>query len=230
MRKSEADFFNDETARHYDERNGRLSDISNCLHFLIRLILKNLPVRSRILCVGVGTGAEILSLSKAFTEWTFVAVDPSISMLKICRDRLSAAGVEKRCELVHGYCKDLPLQPEFDAALSVLVAHFVERENRLDFFRQMTERLKSGGHLINAEIGFDLDSKEFPAMLKNWEAVQTLMGATTESLASLPNQLRNLLTILPHSETESLIRQSGIDLPIRFFQALMVSGWHGKKV
>lgn len=41
------------------------------------------------------------------------------------------------------------------------------------------------GILVNTEISFDLDSKEFPSMLQNWKAVQQLMGATPESLANL---------------------------------------------
>ncbi|MGE0763738.1 MAG: hypothetical protein AB7N80_10715 [Bdellovibrionales bacterium] len=66
-------------------------------------------------------------------------------------------------------------------------------------------------------------------MLKGWEQVQTLMGGTMESLAMLPKQLQEALTVLPPSETEALLRQSGIHLPIRFFQALMICGWYGKK-
>src|SRR5512133_1141600 len=96
------DHFTD-TAKVYDERNRQLAPIINNLHFLIRLILKNAPVRARVLCVGVGTGAEILSLSEAFAEWTFVGVDPSVGMIDICRERLSNAGVMNRCELINGY-------------------------------------------------------------------------------------------------------------------------------
>lgn len=230
MKKPSTDFFNKEAAQRYDERNRKLSDISKCLHFLITLILKDLPVRSRILCVGTGTGAEILALSHIFSEWRFVALEPSLSMLDVCRERVKEAGIEDRCEFVHGYVQDLPLQSDFDAALSLLVAHFIERDERLNFFGGITERLKSGGYLVNVEISFDLDSAEFPSMLKNWEAVQALMGGTKESLAMLPQQLKELLTVLPPLETENLMRQSGIKVPVRFFQALLISGWYGKKI
>lgn len=229
MSKSPADFFNHEVARNYDERNNRLSLISDCLHFLMNLTLKDLPARARVLCVGAGTGAEILSLARAFPDWTFVALDPSLPMLDVCRERMARAGLTDRCEFVHGYAGDLPLQPGFDAVFSILVAHFVGREERASFFRQMTERLKTGGWLVNAEISFDLDSAEFPSMLKNWESIQGLMGATPESLAGLPRQLRETLTVLPPSQTEDLLRQAGIALPVRFYQAFMVSAWSGVK-
>lgn len=224
-----ADFFTKEMAQGYDERNRKLAPISECLHFLTTLVLKDLPQNSRVLCVGAGTGAEILSLSQAFPEWTFVALDPSLSMLEVCRERLEKAGVGERCQLVHGYIHDLPGESDFDAVLSFLVGHFVKTEEKLSFFQSMTDHLKNGGYLVNAEISFDLNSAEFPSMLKNWEAVQTRMGATPESLAALPQQLKEVLAILPPVEIEGLIRQSGIRRPVRFFQALMVCGWYGKK-
>ncbi|MCC7460777.1 MAG: class I SAM-dependent methyltransferase [Proteobacteria bacterium] len=226
---SSNDFFTKDMAQAYDQRNSKLSPIFECMHFLSSLVLKELPGASRILCVGVGTGAEIFSLSKAFPKWSFVGVDPSASMLEVCRERLAQAGILDRCQLVYGYVSDVESGENFDAVLSILVGHFVSREDRIPFFQNMISRLKKGGYLINTEISFDLDSKEFPLMLKNWEQVQSLMGATPESLAALPKQLRELLTVLPSGEFENLYRQNGIQNPVRFFQALMISGWYGRK-
>jgi tRNA (cmo5U34)-methyltransferase len=216
-------------AKAYDEKNLQLAPIVDNMHFLIRLILKNAPKRARVLCVGVGTGAEILSLSKSFPEWTFVGVDPSIGMLNVCRERLKEAGVLDRCELVHGFVHDVPTTEIFDVALSILVAHFVKREDRLSFYQAMSNRLRTGGFLINTEISFDLNSPEYPSMLKNWETVQLLMGATPESLANLSQVLQEMLSVISPNETEFLLNQSGIQMPIQFFQAFMISGWYGIK-
>lgn len=229
MNKPQSSFFSKEAAQQYDERNSKLSRISEGLHFLTSLLLQDLDARSRILCVGVGTGAEILSLARTFPEWTFMALDPSLDMLNVCRERIKTAGLENRCDFFHGYIQDLPFENEYDAALSILVAHFIKYEDRLSFFQHMTKHLHSGGRVINAEISFDLESEEFPSMLKGWEQVQSLMGATPESLATLPMQLRDVLTVLPPEETENLLKQSGIEFPMRFYQALMISAWFGKK-
>lgn len=219
-----------EMAKSYDEKNRQLAPISDNMHFLIRLILKNAPAQARVLCVGVGTGAEILSLAKAFPEWTFVGVDPASGMLEVCKERLETAGVLDRCELIHGYAKDVPLGENFDIALSVFVAHFVKRDERLGFYKEMNSRLRTGGFLINTEISFDLNSQEFPLMLKNWGEVQLLMGATPESIANLEKVMREMLTVISPTDTESLLRQSGINLPVKFFQAFMISGWYGRKI
>ncbi len=227
MTSSPADNFNATAARAYDARNRNLSPIADCMHFLIRLALQDLPAKSHALCVGVGTGAEILSLAKAFPQWTFVGLDPSAAMLEVARERLAQAGVLERCQLQHGYVKDAPPGQNFDVALSVLVAHFVKRGERLDYFRNMTSRLRKGGSIVNTEISSDLDAPEFPAMLKKWEKVQELLGATPESLANLPKLLREMLSVLSPQETEELLRQSGIPEPLRFFQAFMITGWIG---
>lgn len=229
MSKPENNFFNKDAAKNYDEKNKKLSEISDCLHFLTGLILREVPSQARVLCVGVGTGAEILSLAKDNPGWSFLGLDPSQDMLTVCQERVKNAGFDKRCEFIHGYIQDLPGSNDFDVALSFLVAHFVKREERLSFFQNMSRHLKAGGYLVNAEISFDLDSPEFPSMLRGWEQVQKKMGATPESLAMLPKLLRDPLTVLPPSETERLLKESGIQMPIRFFQALMIQGWYGKK-
>jgi len=223
------DFFNQEMAKRYDERNSKLAAISDYLHFLIRLVLADLPPRARILCVGVGTGAEIVSLAKVRPEWTFVGVDPSREMLEVCRARLAQEGVGERCELIHGYVQDTPEAPAFDAVLSVLVAHFIARAERRAFYANILQRLKPEGYFVSAEISADLDAAEFPAMLKNWEQVQALMGATPESLRNLDDTLRNALSVLPPSETVALWRESGFSAPVQFFQAFMISGWYARK-
>lgn len=223
------DFFTQELAERYDERNSKLSSISKNLIFLTHLVLERLPAQAKILSVGAGTGNEILSLAEVQPQWTFVAVEPSLSMLNVCRRRLQEAGVLARCELVHGFAEDLPAQSEFDAALALLVGHFVKKEDRLGFYASMSDRLRPGGFLVNAELSYDLESAEFPPMLKNWESIQRLMGATPESLAGLPKQLKNVLTVLPPTQVEKLIRESGIPLATRFFQSFMISAWFGEK-
>lgn len=60
--------FSGDAAQRYDEKNRKLAPISNGLHFLMSLVLRDLPERSRLLCIGAGTGAEILSLAQVFPK------------------------------------------------------------------------------------------------------------------------------------------------------------------
>jgi len=221
-------FFDREMAQHYDDRNSQLSPIADNLHFLVRLVLSDLPPRSKVLCIGVGTGADILALATAFPNWRFVGVDPSREMLEVCRRKLDEAGLVERCELVHGYVGTVA-EDGFDAAVSLLVAHFVGRADRPEFYAEARDRLKPGGVFVSAEICFDLRSPQFPDMLAHWKQVQSLMGATPQSLAKLEDTLRDTLTVLSPKETEEVARGAGFETPVWFFQAFMARGWHARK-
>lgn len=223
------DFFDQDMAKRYDDRNSKLAAISDNLHFLVRLVLADLPSEARILCVGVGTGAEIISLAKTRPDWTFVGVDPSNEMLAVCQERLVREHLSDRCELIHGYVQDAPREDAFDAVLSILVAHFIPRGDRRAFYENTLARLKLGGRFVSAEISADLNAPQFPAMLKNWEQVQALMGATPESLQTLGETLRNVLHVLSPADTAELWRESGFGLPVEFFQAFMIKGWYATR-
>jgi hypothetical protein len=85
----------------------------------------------------------------------------------------------------------------------------------------MTSRLRSNGILINTEISYDLESKEFPIMLKNWERIQSLMGATPESIANLSVVLRICFRLFRLHETEKILKTKWHSRqPIQFFQVL----------
>lgn len=222
-----AAFFDGDIAVHYDERNSQLSPIADNLHFLLRLVLNDLPETSRILCIGVGTGADILALATAFPNWQFVGVDPSADMLAMCRTKLEQKGLLERCELVHGDISTVQ-ETEFDAAVSLLVAHFVSLPERPEFYASIKDRLRPGGVLASAEICFDLASEQFPAALENWKQVQTLMGATPESLQQLAQQLRDTLTVLSPAKTETLVNAAGFQHLVWFFQSFLIRGWYAK--
>ncbi|WP_041802422.1 class I SAM-dependent methyltransferase [Micavibrio aeruginosavorus] len=222
-------FFTADISKSYDERNNKLAAIADNMHFLIRLLLKDLPTDARILCVGVGTGAEILSLARAYPKWSFVGVDPSMEMLEVCKQNLKNAGISNPCELIHGYIHDVSNTEKFDAVLSILVGHFIPRDERIAFYTDMQQRLKTGGYFINTEISSDLNSAEFPDMLRAWKTLQMQMGGTDDSIKNIPHLLKNILSVTSPEETENFIRSSGIEQPVRFFQAFMIVGWFGIK-
>ena len=69
----------------YDAQTAKLAPIFDVLYFRMGLVLADLPTDARFLCVGVGTGTELIKLAQAFPHWHFTAVDPTASMLNICR-------------------------------------------------------------------------------------------------------------------------------------------------
>ena len=222
-------FFNKTTSQIYDKANQGMAPIQDDMHFLIDIILQDLPPNSHILCVGVGTGAEILSLAPKHPQWTFTGIDPSQDMLDVCQKNLAENHLTHRCNLVCGYIDQLPKSPQYDAVLSILVGHFIPETERQSYYTNMHTRTKPNGYMINTEISYDLNSPQYPSMLKNWGDLQLMRGATPESVQKLPSQLQDILTVLPPSQVHDLISQSGFSTPIQFFQSLMISGVYAKK-
>jgi tRNA (cmo5U34)-methyltransferase len=219
--------FNQNHANRYDEKNAKVAAIVDNMHFLIPMVLDDLPEDSTVLCVGVGTGTEILSLAQLHPKWHFVASDPSEHMITVCTDKLSEAGLSDRCKIIHGYVDDVPSGILFDAVLNINVSQFVKHDKRLQFYTSMVQRLKSKGILIDVEISMDLDAPEFPYMLKNWEKIQRAHGATPESIEKLPDVLRSTLTVLAPSHVQQLLKESGLGSVIQFFQSFGIVGWYG---
>lgn len=225
-----ARFFDQQAAASYDQRQSRLAPITENLHFLISLVLKDLPDQARILCVGVGTGAEIVKLANAYPGWTFTGIDPSADMLKKCSARVEHNQLASRVELFHGYLPDLPQSEPYDAVLCLLVTHFLkDRDDRRRMFQDMGRRLKSNGYLINADISGDLNAPEFPNLLEKWKTMSMLAGSTAEQVAKISQTWKEHISVLPPGQIEELIRQAGFSMPVIFFQSLFICAWYSRK-
>ena len=229
-RNMREEFFDKQASESYDQRIKPIAPIIDNLHFLIRLILKDLA-DPHILCVGVGTGTEILELARAFPSWRFTGIDPSASMLDVCRRRLHQADLLTRCELYHGYLSDLPKIERFDAILCLLVAHFIkDSRERQALFSEMTARLKTAGYVIHAEISYDLSAAEFPDIGEKWKALHRVAGASEERVENILKTLQEDVAVLPPASTEHLFRNSGLPMPIPFFQSLLIRAWYAQKM
>jgi len=236
------DIFNSEFSRQYDAYNERLGEIANNLHLLISLLLNKMPQQARILCVGVGTGSEIIRLAQHHPHWHFTGVDPSPDMLAVCQQKLDPAGIANRCTLHEDYLSELPANGDFDAVLCLLVTHFIQHPQRDGIYSQMASQLKYGGRVITAEIAGDMHSPAFDEQLEVWTTMhETASQAPRDmaeikaqlsqrDMAEIKAQLSQRLLLLPAETTEELIEQAGFTPPQRFFQSLLIHGWTARKI
>lgn len=229
MTSKQHNFFDQKASQKYDEKNKKLGAINENLHLLIRLILQDLPENAHILCVGAGTGTEILYLANIFPQWRFTGIDPSAPMIEVCRQKLETAGIADRCTLITGYVDDAPAD-QFDAALCLLVTHFItDAAARQQTFDAMAARLKPGGYLINADISYDTASPLYDDMLEKWNAMHRYGGASEEHLAQTKSMLAEHLAVLPDADMEDFLTQAGLPRPVKFFQSLLISAWYAQK-
>lgn len=225
-----SEIFNESFAEVYDTRSEKMRASLDNLHLLIELVLQDLPENARILCVGAGTGTEIISLAQKHAGWQFTAVEPSEHMLSICQNKIKNHGLAKRCSTVHGYLSDVEEQEQFDAVLCLLVSHFIlDKGERQTMFDTMAQHLVPGGYLINAEISYQMPSDAFDEMAQKWAAMQHKTAPSAEDAENMIAMMKQHVAIAPPSEIEAMLKQSGFALPILFFQTLFIHAWYSRK-
>ena len=114
----------------------------------------------QILVVGCGTGYEIQYLAQKHPTWQFTAVDPSHVMLCKAKQHLEKQGVLERIRFIHGDTKSISATQNFDAVLSILVAHFIPLESKQNFFKDIFSQLKPNGMLLTYDLMKETEAHE----------------------------------------------------------------------
>lgn len=220
----------DQQAATYDQQWIRLAAIRECLHLLMGATLSALPANARILCVGAGTGAEIIALGERFPGWSFTAVEPAGAMLQVCRQRTEAQGMASRCRFHEGYLDSLPEDEPFDAATSLLVSQFLtEPAERTAFFREIARRLRPGGRLVSADLSSHDDTPGQERLMDFWMALMSHTGIPAENIARMRQAYAHDVAVLPPAQVETIIAAGGFGSPMPFFQAGLIRSWHATR-
>ena len=230
MRSDEIKALFDQQAAGYDKQWAKMAPMRDALHYLLESVFAEVPEDARILCVGVGTGAELAHLAGKFPRWRFTAVEPSGAMLDVCRQRAEAEGFAARCDFHEGYLDSLPAGESHDAVTCFLVSQFIlEQEARTAFFRAIADRLKPGGILASSDLASDIDSAEYAALLRTWLHLMASGGVTPEGLERMREAYARDVAVLPPEHVASIIRSGGFDTPVRFFQAGLIHAWFSRR-
>ena len=230
MHQHELDTLFDQQAAGYDAQWARMAPIRESLLFLLETVFADLPEDARLLCVGVGTGAEVAHLTRRFPRWRFLALDPSPRMIDACRARAERDGFADRCEFHAGLVETLPEAAAFDGATCLLVSQFLlDRASRTAFFASIAKRLRSGGLLAWADLAWDTAAADYPAMLRLWMRTMSGAGLDTEAIERMRAAYARDVAILPPDEVAALVTAAGFEAPLRFHQAGMIHGWCARR-
>ncbi|KAF1702737.1 class I SAM-dependent methyltransferase [Pseudoxanthomonas suwonensis] len=220
----------DQQAAGYDRQWEKTAPIRQCLHFLLEPVFAGLPEDARILCVGVGTGAEMAHLARRCPGWRFMAVDPSGAMLEVSRRRAEQEGFIDRCVFHAGYVQELPEAPAYDAATCFLVSQFIlDIDERAALFRAIAARLRPGGLLASSDLAADTASPEYAVLLEAW--MRTMAGAEVpaDALERMRRAYGEDVAVLPPAQVEAILRAGGFELPVPFFQAGLIHAWVSRR-
>lgn len=222
--------FDQERASSYDKQFAKLAPLRDALHLLMRVILSELPTDARILCVGAGTGSELIYLAQSFPQWRFTAVEPAKAMLDICRQKTEEHGIASRCTFHEGYLDSLPASDAFDAATCLLVSHFIlQPDERSNFFRQIAARLRPDGYLVSADLVSDMSTSEYQSLFEVWLRMLKYSEVPVEQIEKVGATFGRDVALLPAQKVESIIASSGFDSPVLFLQTLLIHAWYARR-
>jgi tRNA (cmo5U34)-methyltransferase len=222
--------FDQERASSYDKRFAKLAPLRDTIHLLIRTILSELPENARILCVGVGTGLELIYLAQNFPQWQFTAIEPATAMLDICRQKAEEYGIASRCTFHEGYLDSLPVSDAFDAATCLLVSHFImQQDERSNFFRQIATRLRPEGYLVSSDLVSDMSTPEYQSLLEVWLRMLKYSEMPVEEVEKFRVSYGRDVALLSPQTVEAIITKSGFESPVLFFQTLLIHAWYTKR-
>jgi len=224
--------FDQKCASGYDQQWAKISPLRDALHLLMEAVLADLRPDARILCIGVGTGSELLYLAERFPGWRFVAVEPSAPMLEVCRRKAEASGVAARCAFHEGYLESLPPGEEFDAATSLLVSQFIlDQEARSGFFREIALRLRRGGCLVNADLSSDASPAVYQSLREAWfRMMRRASDLTPGAIEKMRAAHDRDVALLPPEQVSRLIATGGFETPVQFLQTGLIRAWSARRV
>lgn len=222
--------FDKERASTYDTRAAKIAPLRNALHLSIRLVLSELPADARILCVGVGTGLELIYLAQEFPQWHFTAVEPAKAMLETCRQKAEESEVASRCTWHEGYLNSLLASASFDAATCLLVSHFfMQSEERRKFFSQIASRLCPQGYLVSADLAADMSTSTYQDLREVWARMLQYAGYPDEDVEKFLAAHGRDAAVLPPDQVGAIIAASGFDTPVLFLQTLFIHAWYARR-
>ncbi|MCH7335093.1 class I SAM-dependent methyltransferase [Acinetobacter sp. NIPH 2699] len=220
------DFNSPKVVEEYDQHIRKLIPGYEMIHQQVDAILQSaLQPNSHILIVGCGTGYELEYLLKRHPDWIFTAVDPSLTMLEKAKQLVADLGRSAQVTFVHGETSALPDQACFDAALSILVAHFIADESKSTFFSEIYDRLKVNGILLT----YDLMTCTNPQQLQALRYVCLAQGLTEQQCQKMLERMERDFHSISTEVYQQLLHRTGFMDVHSYSQILMYQGLIAQK-
>lgn len=223
------DVYSAEWAAQYSQRAEMAIPGRQGLYRLCCVCLSQVPVDGKILVVGCGTGEELIALANRLPNVGFVGIDPAKPMLEFCAAQIKQHGLAARVTLMQGLLDDLPPQPSFDAATSVLVSqHVLEDSEAVRFFKAIARLLKPGGRIFTADmhIGAGQDRAK---MLELWRQNALASGLEANLVDGMLERIGHDPRVRDEALILSFLRDAQFTNIIKPFSSLLYGAWTAVK-
>jgi len=220
------DFNSPKVVDGYNQHIRKLIPGYEVIHLQVDAILQSvLSPNAHILIVGCGTGYELEYLLKRHPDWKFTAVDPSLTMLQKAQEQVELLDKSSQVTFVHDETSALPLENCFDAALSILVAHFIADEIKPVFFKDIYDRLKEKAVLLT----YDLMTCVSPQQLQALRYLCLAQGLTEVQCQKMLERIDQDFFSLTTEGYIKLLEKAGFESVQSYTQILTYQGFIAKK-
>lgn len=220
-------FHSPQVVEGYDQHIRKLIPGYELLHLQIQAILNiYLAQDAHVLVVGCGTGYELSYLLAQHPNCRFTAVDPSLTMLEKARQRLSLTDSDlARVCFIHGDSTAVQTSEQFDAALAILVSHFIPLQSKRFFFTDIFRCLKPDAVLLS----YDLMSAHDDTELKVLQWVCQHHGLSIEQSEKMIERLHQDFDLMSVRQMQHLLTKVGFHEVRTYSQMLNYQGFIARK-
>lgn len=207
----------------YAQRTARIVPGLSDMHRMASIIIgQKIPNEGRILVLGAGGGLELAAFAQMQPQWRFEGIDPSGEMIQLAKTVLGP--LSSRVNFHEGYIYSAPEGP-FDAAVSFLTLHFLEKDERLKTVKEIFKRLKHGSPLIVVHHSFSNTDFEKNRWLELYADYGISSGIPAEQAKAGIQPMKERLPVLSPVEDEEILRAAGFTDINLFYAALTFKGW-----
>lgn len=201
------------------------------LHTMVLSFLRSqLSEKANLLIVGAGSGMELVTFSKANSQWQLLGVDPSVNMLALAQQKIEQQGLSERVELFQGYTHDLPATFLHDAATCILVMHFIPDDgSKLALLQSISQRLKSSATFILVDMFGEKGTENYEQLACVWKLYGQEMGMSSEMIENREKARQEGIYPIPEPRVLELLQQAGFGNIMRFYTGLCFGGWIATK-
>ncbi len=219
------DFNHPQVVAGYDQHIRKLIPGYELIHLQVHALLKShLEAEAEVVVVGCGTGYELQYLAEQFPQWRFTAIDPALNMLKQAEQHIQSLALQDKITFVHGDTSVLQhMRHQFDAAVTILVSHFVAHEFKHQFFQDIAHSLKSTGICLS----YDLTALQYPAQANVLKNLALATGLAEAQANAMLERLEQDFYLIDPQQLKQLYSDVGFEVVEQFTQVLNYVGLIG---
>jgi demethylmenaquinone methyltransferase/2-methoxy-6-polyprenyl-1,4-benzoquinol methylase len=170
-----------------------------------------LPRCRQVLDLATGTGDLAIQVAETAGEVEVVGLDPSERMLEIGRDKVRAAGLAERVELVQGDAEELPFEDDtFDGVCMAFgIRNVPDRARALSEMRRVT---RPGGRIAILELSEPRRGLLAPMARFHVHTVVPWLGSLISGAREYRYLQQSIAAFPPAEEFGGMMQSAGLDV------------------